>query len=162
EEPVVGQGGQVEFEGRRRTAARRLQADPPEPVARRRGLVWEEPEPVERLERGARWWFRLSYHLTPLLSPGVLIYPSSIVPTRDHPNGRRLRASRSPSRGGNKRTQTRSNPVTSRFRNHWRGLGYESVGATGFEPSQHRSLPAPNSTALLRAPVQHTSARIAI
>src|SRR5262249_18705364 len=51
EERVVGQGGQVEFEGRRRTAARRLQADPPEPVARRRGLVWEEPEEVERPER---------------------------------------------------------------------------------------------------------------
>src|SRR5262249_36320141 len=113
EEPVVGQGGHVEFEGGRRTAARRLQADPPEPVARRRGLVWEEPEPVERPERVARLWFRLSDHLTPLLSPGVLTDPSSIVPTRGHPNGRRLRASRGPSRGGNKRAQTRSSPVTS-------------------------------------------------
>ena len=57
-----------------------------------------------------------------ILSTGVPTDPSSIVPTRDHPNGRRLRASRSPSRGEDKRTQTRSNPVTSRFRNHWRDL----------------------------------------
>jgi hypothetical protein len=62
---VVGQSGKVEFEGRRRTAARRLQADPPEPVARRRGLVGEEPEPVERPKRVVRLWFRLSHHLGP-------------------------------------------------------------------------------------------------
>src|SRR5262249_61611659 len=65
EGPVVGQGGQVEFEGRRRTAARRLQADPPEAVARRRGLVWEESEPVERPEPVGGLWFHLSYHLCP-------------------------------------------------------------------------------------------------
>ena len=65
EEAVVGQGGQVEFKGGRLTAARRLQADPPEPVARRRGLMWEEPEEVERPERVGRLWFRLSHHLCP-------------------------------------------------------------------------------------------------
>src|SRR5262249_57938299 len=57
-----------------------------------------------------------------ILRTGVLTDPSSIVPTRDHPNGKRLRASRRPSRGENKRTQTRSTRVTSRFRNHWRDL----------------------------------------
>ena len=41
EKPVVGQARAVEFKGGRRPAASRLQADPPEPVARRRGLVWE-------------------------------------------------------------------------------------------------------------------------
>ena len=65
EEPVVGKGRQFEFKGGCRTAASRLQADPPEPVARRRGLVWEEPEPVERPERVGRLWFHLSYHLCP-------------------------------------------------------------------------------------------------
>src|SRR5262245_33123892 len=55
---VVGEGGQVEFKGGRGTTASRLQADPPQPVARRRGLMWEAPEPVERPERLARLWFR--------------------------------------------------------------------------------------------------------
>ena len=59
----MGQGGKVEFEGGRYTAARRLQADPPEPVARRRGLVGEEPEPIERPKWVARLWFRLSHQL---------------------------------------------------------------------------------------------------
>src|SRR5262249_50724910 len=54
EEPGVGQGGQGEFGGRGRTAARRLQAGPPEPGARRRGLLWEEPEPGEGPARGGR------------------------------------------------------------------------------------------------------------
>src|SRR5262249_8903329 len=65
EEPVVGQGGQVELKGRRRTAARRLQADPPQPVTRRGRLVWEEPEPVERPERVGRLWFHWSRRLCP-------------------------------------------------------------------------------------------------
>jgi hypothetical protein len=61
----VGKNWLVAFRGGRRTVARRFQADPPQPVARRRRLLWEEPEPVERPERIGRLWFHLSYHLCP-------------------------------------------------------------------------------------------------
>jgi len=61
DEPVMGQGGQVEFKGGRRPAASRIQADPPQPVARRGRLVGEEPEPVQRPDRLAPPWPLLSY-----------------------------------------------------------------------------------------------------
>ena len=41
DEPVVDKGGRVEFKGGRRTAASRLQAHPPQPVARRGRLERE-------------------------------------------------------------------------------------------------------------------------
>ena len=65
EEPVVGQGGQVEFKGGRRPAASRIQADPPQPVARRGRLVGEEPEPVQRPDRLGPPWPLLSYDCLP-------------------------------------------------------------------------------------------------
>jgi hypothetical protein len=65
EEAVVGQGGQVKFEGGHRKAARRLQADPPLPITRSGRRVWEEPEPVERPERTGRLWFPLFHHAGP-------------------------------------------------------------------------------------------------
>src|SRR4029077_12875561 len=45
EEPVMGQGGQVEFKGGRRAAARRIQAHPPPPGTRRRPPPGEHPTP---------------------------------------------------------------------------------------------------------------------
>ena len=47
DEPVVGDGGRVEFRARDRTVASRLQARPPQPVARRDCRAWAEPEPVQ-------------------------------------------------------------------------------------------------------------------
>jgi hypothetical protein len=53
DEPVVGKGGQVEFQGGRRGVARRLQADPAQPVARRGRLERDDLEPVQGPERVA-------------------------------------------------------------------------------------------------------------
>ena len=65
EKPVVGQARAVEFKGGRRPAASRIQADPPQPVARRGRLVGEEPEPVQRPDRLAPPWPLLSYDCLP-------------------------------------------------------------------------------------------------
>jgi hypothetical protein len=56
EELMVGQDRHVEFKGERRTAASRLQADLPQPVARRGRLVGEEPEPVQGPDRLTPPW----------------------------------------------------------------------------------------------------------
>ena len=62
----MGQGGQVEFKVGRRPAASRVQADPPQPVARRGRLVGEEPEPVQRPDRLDPPWPLLSYDCLPM------------------------------------------------------------------------------------------------
>jgi hypothetical protein len=46
DEVVVGTGRGVDFKGRCLTVARRLQARPPQPVARRNRLEWDDLEPV--------------------------------------------------------------------------------------------------------------------
>src|SRR5262249_14085525 len=62
-EPVVGQGGLVEFKGGLRSAAHRLQADPPQPVAPRGRLEWDGLEPVQGPERVAVYRFLLWHQL---------------------------------------------------------------------------------------------------
>ena len=70
DEHVVVNDGLVAFRGGRRLVARRLQADPPEPVARRERLFREMLDEVERTERVGRLWFHLSYHLCPATRHG--------------------------------------------------------------------------------------------
>src|SRR5499427_10547803 len=62
DEPVVGQGGHVEFKGGLRTAVRRLQADPPQSVARRGWREREDPGPVQGAHRVAALRLVLSPH----------------------------------------------------------------------------------------------------
>jgi hypothetical protein len=66
EEPVVGDGRLVKFGGGYRTDARRLQADPPQAVARHGRLVRKDLEPVPWLEQAAEPQPFFSRHL-PLL-----------------------------------------------------------------------------------------------
>jgi hypothetical protein len=63
DEPVVGKGGRVEFRGRDRTVASRLQARPPQPVARRVRLEREKLEPVQGADRVAGLRLHLLHHL---------------------------------------------------------------------------------------------------
>src|SRR5258708_6460369 len=60
---MVGKGGRVVFPGERRTVTSRLQADLPQPVARRGRLDREDLEPLQGPERAAVSRFLLSHHL---------------------------------------------------------------------------------------------------
>ena len=60
---MVGKGGRVEFRGRDRTVASRLQARPPQPVARRVRLEREKLEPVQGADRVAGLRLHLLHHL---------------------------------------------------------------------------------------------------
>ena len=62
-EPVVGQGGLVEFKGALRSAAHRLQADPPQPVAPGGRLERDGLEPVQGPDRAAVYRFLLWHQL---------------------------------------------------------------------------------------------------
>jgi hypothetical protein len=62
DEPVVGYGGRVEFGGGRRTVASRLQAHPPQPVARRGRLERDDlAQCCKGPERAAEFRFFLSH-----------------------------------------------------------------------------------------------------
>ena len=65
DEHVVGQGGWVEFKGRRRTIARCRQANPLQPVARCGGLEREDLVSVQGPDRVVGLRLHLSHHLCP-------------------------------------------------------------------------------------------------
>jgi hypothetical protein len=63
DELVVGQGGLDVFRGGQRAVARRLQADPAQPVTRRRRHVGEAPAPVQGPDLVAAPRLFFSHHL---------------------------------------------------------------------------------------------------
>ena len=65
DERVVGQGGQVNFGGGRLTVASRLQAYPPEQVARRARLERDELAQLKGPERATKSWLLLSHDRPP-------------------------------------------------------------------------------------------------
>ena len=73
DEPVVGKGWHVAFKGGLRTAARRLQADPSQSVARRVRLEREDLAPVQWADYVAAPRLFLSHHL--LLLDGIRPMP---------------------------------------------------------------------------------------
>jgi hypothetical protein len=84
DEPVVGQGWHVAFKGGLRTAARRLQADPSQSVARRGRLEREDLAPVQATDCVAAPRLVLSHHL--LLLDGI----RPMAPAHDVPSIRRV------------------------------------------------------------------------
>ena len=74
EEPVVADGGLAEFGVGRRTEARRLEANPRQPVARRGRLEWDPLKPVEGPDGVVAFWLLLFHYLFPaIICPALAV-----------------------------------------------------------------------------------------